>query len=55
MRLKLEMAIQKSSRTVLNDNIKYPSANYLIKLCDSNISLQDNVLTLPYYLTYMIK
>ena len=45
----------KSSRTVLNDNIKYPSANYLIKLCDSNISLQDNVLTLPYYLTYMIK
>ncbi len=45
----------KSSRTVLNDNIKYPSANYLIKLCDSNISLQDNVLTLLYYLTYMIK
>lgn len=55
MRLKLEMAIQKVQELFLNDNIKYPSANYLIKLCDSNISLQDNVLTLLYYLTYMIK
>ena len=45
----------KSSKTVLNDNIKYPNANHLIKLCDSNISVNDNTLVIPYYLTFLIK
>ena len=45
----------KSAKTVLNDNIKYPNANHLIKLCESNISVNDNTLVIPYYLTYLIK
>lgn len=45
----------KSSKTVLNDKIKYPSVKGLIKLCESNISYKDNVLVLPYYLTFLVK
>ncbi len=45
----------KSARTILNDKIKYPNVNNLIKLCDANISFSENVLTLPYYLAYIIR
>ncbi len=45
----------KSYKTVLNDNIKYPSANNLIKICESNIYSTGDTLVIPYYLTYLIK
>lgn len=45
----------KSSKVVLNDKNKYPSVNYLIKLCDANISYTDNTLVLPYYMAFLIK
>ena len=45
----------KSSRTVLNNKIKYPNVNSMIKLCQNNISYTENVFTVPYYLAYLIK
>ena len=45
----------KSSRTVLNDKIKYPNVDLMIKLCQSNLNYMKNVFTFPYYLAYLIK
>ena len=45
----------KSSKTVLSDNIKYPYANNLIKLGECNIGQKDNILTIPYYLAFLLK
>ena len=45
----------KSSRTVLNDKIKYPNVDLMIKLCQSNLNYMKNVFTVPYYLAYLIK
>ena len=45
----------KSSKTVLSDNIKYPYANNLIKLGECNISQKENILTIPYYLAFLLK
>ena len=45
----------KRSKTILNDKIKYPNVNSMIKLCQSNISYTENSLIIPYYLTYLIK
>ncbi len=45
----------KRSKTVLNDNIKYPNVNHMIKLCQSNISYTENTSIVPYYLAYLIK
>ncbi len=45
----------KSANTVLSNKIKYPNVNYLIKLCESNISYIDNKLTIPYYLAFLIR
>lgn len=45
----------KSSKTVLNDKNKYPNVNSMIKLCQSNISYSKNIVTIPYYLAYLIK
>ena len=45
----------KSSKTILNDKIKYPNVNSMIKLCQSNISYTENSLIIPYYLAYLIK
>ncbi len=45
----------KSAKTVLNDKIKYPEANHMIKLCQNNISHTENTFTIPYYLAYLIR
>ncbi len=45
----------KSSKVVLNDNVKYPNCNHLIKLCESNISYTNNILLIPFYLVFLIK
>ena len=45
----------KSSRTVLNDKIKYPNVDLMIKLCQSNLNYMKYVFTVPYYLAYLIK
>ena len=45
----------KSSKVVLKDKVKYPNVNYLIKLCESNITNTDNTLTIPYYMAFLIK
>lgn len=45
----------KSAKTVLLDNVKYPNANKLIKLCEANISSTQNTLVLPYYLAFLLK
>lgn len=45
----------KSSKTVLNDKVKYPEVTQMIKICQSNIYSKDNTLVMPYYLTYLIK
>lgn len=45
----------KSSKEVLKNNIKYPEANNLIKLTEKNIGSVDNILTIPYYLSFLIK
>lgn len=45
----------KSSKTVLSDNIKYPYANNLIKLGECNIGQKENILTIPYYLAFLLK
>lgn len=45
----------KSSKTILEDNVKYPNVNQMIKLCESNISCNDKCMTIPYYLAFLIK
>lgn len=43
----------KSSKTILNDK-KHYQVNRMIKLCDSNIGDDGTILTLPYYMTFML-
>ena len=45
----------KSSKTVLNDKKTYPNVSNLIKLCSGNIGESENVLTIPYYMVYLLK
>lgn len=45
----------KSAKTVLNNKVKYPYVDQLIKLCGTNISYNENMLVIPYYLTFLIK
>lgn len=45
----------KASSTILNDKIKYPNVKGLLKLGDYNIGQENEILTLPYYLTFLIK
>lgn len=44
----------KSSKTILNDKKTYPSVNGLIKLCNSNVGENNNILTIPYYMAYLL-
>lgn len=43
----------KSAKTVLENKTKY-SVDQLIKLGEYNIGKQDNIITLPYYLAFLI-
>ncbi len=45
----------KSAKTILKDKAKYPQVNKLIKLCEANIAVTENMITLPYYLAYLVK
>lgn len=45
----------KSSKTILNDNAKYKEVNNLIKIGSYNIEKTNNIMTIPYYLTFMVK
>ena len=44
----------KSAKEVLSNKIKYPEANNLIRLKECNIGEVDNILSLPYYLSFLI-
>lgn len=44
----------KSAKTVLSNKERYPEANFLIRLKDCNIGIQDNILSIPYYLAFLI-
>ena len=45
----------KAASTILNDKIKYPNVKGLLKLGDYNIGQENEILTLPYYLAFLIK
>ena len=45
----------KSSRQILDDNIHYPNINSCIKLSAQNIGYYNNIFTIPYYLTFLIR
>ena len=45
----------KSAKTVLNDKINYPDVKGEIKFGQYNIGENDNILTLPYYLSFLLK
>ena len=44
----------KSAKEVLNNKVKYPEVNKLIRLKECNIGEVDNILSLPYYLSFLI-
>jgi predicted AAA+ superfamily ATPase len=44
----------KSAKTVLNDKIRY-NADNLIKLGEYNIGVKDNMITLPFYLSFLLQ
>ena len=44
----------KSSKTILSNKEKYPDVNFLIRLKDCNIGIKDNILSIPYYLSFLI-
>lgn len=45
----------KAASTILNDKIKYLNVKGLLKLGDYNIGQENEILTLPYYLAFLIK
>jgi len=44
----------KSSKEVLSNKERYPDVNRLIMLKDCNIGEKDNILSIPYYLTFLL-
>ena len=44
----------KSAKTVLNDKIRY-NADNMIKLGEYNIGVKDNMITLPFYLSFLLQ
>ena len=45
----------KSSKEVMSNKIKYPEVKRLIKLKDCNIGETENILSIPYYLAFLLK
>ncbi len=52
--VKVKNGNTKSSKEVLNNKMKYPEVNRLIRLKESNIGESNKILTLPYYLAFLI-
>ncbi len=44
----------KSAKEVLSNKIKYPEVNKLIRLKECNIGETNNILTIPYYMAFLI-
>lgn len=44
----------KSAKTILADKKTYPHVEGLIKLCSRNIGEANNILTIPYYMVYLL-
>ena len=45
----------KSSKEVMSNKIKYPEVKRVIKLKDCNIGETENILSIPYYLAFLLK
>lgn len=44
----------KSAKTVLNDKVRY-NADNMIKLGEYNIGVKDSMITLPFYLSFLLQ
>ena len=54
IKVKAKTGTTKSSKELLTNKEKYKEVNKLIRLKECNIGETDNILTIPYYLAFLL-